>query len=76
MSRSGFPRAIIVDLARPGETERAVIGSDAIFYPDGRWSRETTVLAIRDRFRHYTEKGWRILGWQPCSSQELPLNPL
>lgn len=77
MARHGYLPKMFINLARPGETNRAVIGTDAIYYvPDNRWGRERVRQDILDKYRNYTEKGWTILGWQPVSSSELPLRPL
>lgn len=77
MARHGLPASMFIELARPGSTERAVIGSDSIYYvPDNRWSRDRIVDDIHAKFKSYTDKGWTILGYQPISSQNLPLRAL
>lgn len=77
MARHGLPASMFIELARPGSTARASIGSDSIYYvPDNRWSRERIVEDIRTKFKSYTDKGWTILGYQPISPSELPLRAL
>jgi hypothetical protein len=74
MARHGFPEKMFIELARPDSSERAVIGSDSIYYvPDNRWARWRVIDDIHAKYRSYTDKGWTILGWQPVASSDLPL---
>lgn len=53
-----------MELARPGETTPAVIGTDAIYYvPDNRWGSERIRTDILNKYRYLTDKGWTILGY-------------
>ena len=64
MTRSNLPGTIFVELARPQTPNTpAVIGSDAIFYVDGRLTRENVMNAIYDRYSSYLSRGWQILGY-------------
>lgn len=41
-----------------------------------RMAELSRTLDIQDKYRRYTNKGWTILGYQPLSSAELPLQAL
>lgn len=63
MSRSGYPEVLFIELARPGSDTGACIGSDAIYYVDGRYGRERVQNEIYDRYASYLARGYRILGY-------------
>lgn len=63
MSRSGYPQVMFMELARPGEDTGACIGSDAIYYVDGRYGRDRVQNEIYDRYASYLTRGYRILGY-------------
>ena len=74
MARHGYAPKMFIELARPGETTRAVTGTDSIYYvPDNRWSRNRVTEDIRIKYSSYTNRGWKILGWQPIASHDMPL---
>lgn len=55
---------MFMSLARPGENTPAIIGTDAIFYVDGRNNRDTVQNKIYERYSSYLDKGWKILGYE------------
>lgn len=64
MSRSGLPRVIFIQLASPGRDVPAVIGTEAIHYVDGRYSRDRVINGIYDRYyRDYLANGYKLLGY-------------
>lgn len=77
MARHGFPEKMFIELARPGENSRAVIGTDALYYvPDNRWARWSITEDILAKYKSYTDKGWTILGYQPVASYDMPLRSI
>lgn len=63
MTRSGYPETLFMELARPGEDVGTVIGSDAIYYVDGRYGRDRVLNEIYVRYASYLGRGYRILGY-------------
>lgn len=79
MARHAYPTgAIYVALAAPGTDRHAVLGSDNLFYvPDNRWGTARITEFIRDRYKSYTDRGYRILGYAPMTSNpDTPIRPL
>jgi hypothetical protein len=63
MSRSGLPGTLFIELARPGDTIGAVLGTDAIYYVDGRYGRERVLNEIYERYSDYFKHGFTLLGY-------------
>lgn len=65
MSRSGIPSTIFVALESPSNPGvPAVIGSDAIYYVDGRYGRERVVSDIYDQYASYLARGYKLMGYE------------
>lgn len=66
MSRSGYPSVMFLEF-KDGHDRPRITGSDAIFYVDGRWSRETvhTLVSqkVRSMRRYYKDEGFKCVGY-------------
>ncbi len=63
MSRSGLPGTIFIELSSPNSDVPCAIGSDAIYYVDGRYSRERVINGIYDHVSNYLARGYKLLGY-------------